>query len=116
MFERLKTQIQRKAKGATPFRHKAVFYDVRISNVEPEVQRVRMGWILGKGRPEQWCAHTHQPWSPAGIVHGWTVYGGVWPLAHVPVCSRQSPFRSSSLTRSVGCAGVTSTLLTAPQC
>lgn len=54
MFEKLATRIKRKAKGAIPSRHRAIFYDVRISSVEPDVQRVRMGWILGKGRPEQW--------------------------------------------------------------
>lgn len=56
MFGKLASRIKRKAQGATPSRHRAVFYDIRITNVEPEVGRVRMGWMLGKGRPAQWCA------------------------------------------------------------
>jgi hypothetical protein len=58
MFGKLASALSRKAKRATPSRHKAKFYDLRISGVEPEVTRVRMGWILGKGRPAQWCVQT----------------------------------------------------------
>jgi hypothetical protein len=54
MLGKLANRIKRKAQGATATRHRSVFYDIRISNVEVGVRRIRMGWILGKGRPEQW--------------------------------------------------------------
>ena len=53
MLDALKRKVQRKVQRATPLRHKAVFYDITVSDIEAAVKRVRLGWVLGKGRPTQ---------------------------------------------------------------
>jgi hypothetical protein len=58
-FGQVFRSITRTAQRSSGCKHDCVFYDVRISNVEEGWTSAKVGWILGKGRPDQWYGFLH---------------------------------------------------------